>query len=347
MQSEGLALLPEVLRRVDLQALNTFGLPGCAEQFARVTDLGQVAALASAPGWEGVPKFVLGGGSNIVLTRDVPGIVLKVEIAGRRLAGEDEDAWYVEAGGGENWHEFVRWTLTQGWGGLENLSFIPGTVGAAPVQNIGAYGIELAERFHALRAVTLDGGEVLELDRAACRFAYRDSVFKREFAGRLLIGAVTFRLPKRWQAVTGYGEVARELSARGLATPRPLDVSDAVMAIRQRKLPDPARIGNAGSFFKNPLVTPTAFARLIAEHPDVPHYPQPDGSVKLAAGWLIERCGWKGRTLGAVGTYALQALVLVNAGGACGAEVVEIAQAIGRDVEARFGVRLEPEPVFV
>lgn len=347
MRNELGAVCPEVHRGVDLTAFNTFGLPARAESLVRITEPGQLAALAEQPGWEAVPKFVLGGGSNIVLTRDVPGMVLKVEIAGRSLVGEDDEAWYVEAGAGENWHDFVRWTLAQGWPGLENLSLIPGTVGAAPVQNIGAYGVELAERFHALRSIALDCGDGVELDRAACRFAYRDSVFKREFAGKLLITSVTFRLPKRWAAATAYGEVARELAARGLAQPGALDVSDAIIAIRQRKLPDPAHIGNAGSFFKNPVVTAEDFARLHAAHSDLPHYPQADGTVKLAAGWLIERCGWKGRRLGAVGTYPQQALVLVNAGGARGEEVLALAEAIARDVEARFGVRLEAEPVFV
>lgn len=348
MASERSCALPVIEAGVELGPLNTFGLAARAERLARITDPAQVAALAAGvPAWATMPRFVLGGGSNVILTRDVPGVVLKVEIAGRRLVGEDESAWYVEAGGGENWHAFVRWTLAQGWPGLENLSLIPGTVGAAPVQNIGAYGVELAERFHCLRALRLDSGEGVELDRAACRFAYRDSVFKRALAGKLLIAAVTFRLPKRWMPVTAYGELERELGARGARVPAPQEVSDAVIAIRQRKLPDPAHIGNVGSFFKNPVVDAAAFAGLIAAYPDMPHYAQADGSVKLAAGWLIERSGWKGRQLGAVGTYPRQALVLVNRGGACGRDVLRLAAAIGDEVEARFGIRLEAEPVIV
>ncbi|NMG44754.1 UDP-N-acetylmuramate dehydrogenase [Aromatoleum toluvorans] len=338
--------MPPLVRDADLRPYNTFGLPARAARLATIEDAAQVAALIAGPEWT-LPRLILGGGSNLVLTRDFPGLVLKVGIAGRRLAGEDADAWYVEAGAGENWHDFVRWTLAQGWPGLENLSLIPGTVGAAPVQNIGAYGLEMAERFHSLQAVSLETGAPLRLAGADCRFAYRDSVFKRELAGRVLITAVTFRLPKGWQPVTGYADVARELAARGIATPSALDVSDAVIAIRRRKLPDPARIGNAGSFFKNPVVDADLLARLDAAHPDLPRYPQPDSRFKLAAGWLIDRCGWKGRDLGPVGAYEQQALVLVNRGGATGADVERIARAIQADVFARFGVNLEPEPVFV
>jgi len=346
MRIETAAALPRIARDVDLGPLNTFGLPGRAARLAVIRDAAQVAALAAAPQALAGPRLVLGGGSNIVLGGDFPGLVLKVEIAGRRLVAEDADAWYVEAGAGEPWHDFVRWTLAQGWPGLENLSLIPGTVGAAPIQNIGAYGLEMAERFHALQAVSLDCGEPLAFTREACRFGYRDSVFKHAAAGQLVITAVTFRLPKRWTPVIGYAELARELAGRGPElTPR--EVSDAVVAIRRRKLPDPAEIGNAGSFFKNPVVDRTALARLAAEHPSLPHYSQPDGSYKLAAGWLIDRCGWKGRNLGPVGAFDKQALVLVNRGGASGPDVRRIADAIRADVRARFGIELEPEPVFV
>jgi len=341
------AALPHIERDADLRALNTFGLPGRAARLALIRDAAQIAALVASPELREGPRLVLGGGSNVVLGGDFPGLVLKIEIAGRRLVGEDADAWYVEAGAGEAWHDFVRWTLAQGWPGLENLSLIPGTVGAAPIQNIGAYGLEMAERFHALEAVSLDGGERLRFTRDDCRFGYRDSVFKHAAAGRLVIVAVTFRLPKVWHPVTGYAELARELAARGFARPTPLEVSDAVIAIRRRKLPDPAEIGNAGSFFKNPVVDAAALAGLVAAHPALPHYPQPDGSHKLAAGWLIDRCGWKGRNLGPVGAFDHQALVLVNRGGATGADVRRIADAIRADVRARFAIELEPEPVFV
>lgn len=338
--------IPEILKDSDLRALNTFGLPARAARMAVIRDAGDIPALFAQAGWADTPRLILGGGSNIVLTCDPPGLVLKVEIAGRELVGEDASAWLVRAGAGERWHDFVRWTLAQGWPGLENLSLIPGTVGAAPIQNIGAYGLELSERFECLHAVSLDTGRMRRFDLAECGFGYRDSVFKRAEAGRWLISSVTFRLPKVWKPVLGYAELAREVALSAPQATDPTHISDAVIAVRQRKLPDPALIGNAGSFFKNPVLNDTHFGRFLALHPDVPHYPQPDGSYKVAAGWLIDRCGWKGRSLGAVGCYERQALVLVNLGGATGAEVVRIAAAIQDDVEARFGVRLESEPVF-
>jgi UDP-N-acetylmuramate dehydrogenase len=336
-----------VQREVALDRLNTFGLPARAAWFAPITETAQLAALIRAPGWRDLPHFVLGSGSNLVLTGDFDGLVLHVRIAGRALTAEDADAWRVRAGAGVNWHDFVRWTLDQGWPGLENLSLIPGTVGAAPIQNIGAYGLEMAERFCHLDAVDLATGETVILDHAACQFGYRDSVFKREAANRYAITAVTFRLPKRWRPVARYADVAQELAARGIADPAAIDISDAVIAIRSRKLPDPTQIGNAGSFFKNPLLSAADFQRFIARWPDAPHYLQPDGAVKLAAGWLIERCGWKGRTLGPAGVYERQALVLVNRGGACGADVLRLARAIQDSVWATFAVALDVEPVVV
>lgn len=341
------AVLARVERDVDLRPLNTFGLPARAAHFAVIEDAGDLRALFAQPELAAAPRLVLGGGSNIVLTRDFDGLVLKVAIRGRRVVREDDDAWYIEAGAGENWHDFVRWTLAQGLPGLENLSLIPGTVGAAPIQNIGAYGVEVAERFDTLTAVPLDGGGPLVLTRADCAFAYRDSVFKRALAGRALITAVTFRLPKRWRPIVDYTDVADELAARGIGAPAAIDISDAVVAIRRRKLPDPAALGNVGSFFKNPVVDADVLARLAAAHPGLPSYPQPDGRYKLAAGWLIDRCGWKGRDLGPVGAYERQALVLVNRGGASGDDVRRAARAIQDDVAARFDVHLEPEPTFV
>ena len=334
-------------RDAPLQSLNTFGLSARAAWFATIETPAQLASLIARPEWKRWRRFVLGGGSNLILAGDFEGLVLHVRIPGREQVAEDADAWLVRAGAGEHWHDFVSWTLDRGWPGLENLALIPGTVGAAPVQNIGAYGLEMAERFHCLEAVDLATAETVVLDRAACRFDYRDSAFKREAAGRYLITAVTFRLPKRWQPVTGYADVARELDVRGIAKPTAWDIADAVVAIRSRKLPDPARIGNAGSFFKNPQVDAATFHNLFARYPGLPYYPQRDGTMKLAAGWLIERCGWKGKNLGPVGVYERQALVLVNRGGARGEDVLRLARAIQASVRAMFGVELEPEPVFL
>ena len=337
---------PGVELDVDLSALNTFGLGARAARLVRLRSAEQLAAVIAEPAWASAPRLVLGGGSNVVLCGDFSGTVLKVEIRGRRLVREEAAAWIVEAAGGESWHDFVRWTLAQGWPGLENLSLIPGTVGAAPIQNIGAYGLELAERFEGLDALDLRSGARQSFGLQDCAFGYRDSVFKRN-PGRWLVTAVRFRLPRPWQARLAYAELVHEVQAAGVSSPTALDISDAVCAIRRRKLPDPAEIGNVGSFFKNPVVDAAHGARLLAGHPAMPHYPQADGRVKLAAGWLIEQAGWKGRDLGAVGSFERQALVLVNRGGATGADLIRLAQAIMADVEGCFGVRLEPEPVLV
>jgi UDP-N-acetylmuramate dehydrogenase len=294
-----------------------------------------------------LPKFVLGGGSNLVLSRDPPGVVLKVEVRGRRVVERRADAVIVEAGAGENWHEFVAWTMEQDLPGLENLALIPGTVGAAPVQNIGAYGVELRDRFDSLDAVDLITGRTVTLDAAACRFGYRDSVFKQQLAGKSVIVRVRLRLPRPWQPVLGYLDLERKVAETGITAPEARTVFDWVCAIRRAKLPDPAEIGNAGSFFKNPVVTEEQCRDIIGRDPHVVHYPMPDGSFKLAAGWLIDACGWKGKTVGNAGVYDKQALVLVNRGGATGAEVVTLARAIQESVYGRFGIRLEPEPVIV
>ncbi|MDQ5910157.1 MAG: UDP-N-acetylmuramate dehydrogenase [Pseudomonadota bacterium] len=334
-------------RDISLQRLNTFGLPARAARLAAIETPEQLIALMALSEWRTWPRFILGGGSNLVLTGDFNGLVLHVRIPGRQLIAEDAEAWYVLAGAGENWHNFVIWTLDSGWPGLENLALIPGTVGAAPIQNIGAYGLEMAERFQQLEAVDLDTGESVVFDRAACAFGYRDSRFKGEAAGRYLVTNVTFRLPKCWQPLTRYADVARELEAREISQPTARQIAEAVIAVRSHKLPDPARIGNAGSFFKNPVVDAATFAQLAERYLDIPRYPQLDGTLKLAAGWLIERCGWKGRSLGAAGVYEQQALVLVNRGGARGEEVLRLAQAIQASVRAEFGVELEVEPVVL
>jgi UDP-N-acetylmuramate dehydrogenase len=295
----------------------------------------------------GLPRLVLGGGSNVLFTRDFAGLVLHMRSIGIEIVGEDADVTYVRAAAGENWHRFVQWTLMQGLNGLENLSLIPGSVGAAPIQNIGAYGVEVKDCFHALTAFDFETGKILALGKPDCRFGYRDSVFKNGLRDRAVILDVTFALPKRWQPNLRYADVAQELHARGLAAPTARDISEAVIAIRTRKLPDPAVIGNAGSFFKNPVVPAMQRDALLARHPQLVSYAQPDGSFKLAAGWLIDQCGWKGKSIGAAGVYEKQALVLVNRGGASGPDIVRLAEAIQADVSARFGVMLEPEPVFV
>lgn len=330
-----------------LRQLNTFGIDARATAYLRVTDEAMLAELRREPALASMPRLVLGGGSNMLFTRDYDGLVLHMTTTGIDIVGETGEAVIVRAAAGENWHRFVLQTIERGLPGLENLSLIPGSVGAAPIQNIGAYGAELKDCFHSLRAFDFNSGEILTLDRAACRFGYRDSIFKHELAHRAVILDVSFALPKHWQPNLRYAELAQELAARGKNAPSAADVSAAVVAIRTRKLPDPAVIGNAGSFFKNPVVSREIRDALLARYPGLVSFPQPDGSCKLAAGWLIDQCGWKGRHAGAAGVYEKQALVLVNRGGATGREIADLAAAVQADVQQRFGVMLEPEPVFI
>ena len=332
---------------VSLKPHNTFGLPAVARTLVRVTSDADVRQVVDHPELGRAPKFVLGGGSNIILTRDMPQLVLKVEVRGMRLVEERTGAWIIEAGAGENWHDFVAWTLAHGWPGLENLALIPGTVGAAPVQNIGAYGVELQDRFESLDAVDLVTGRSVTLRESICAFGYRDSVFKHSLANRSVITRVRFRLPRPWRPVIGYLDLERKIADTGIAAPSAQQIFDWICAIRRAKLPDPALVGNAGSFFKNPVVTPEQCRDIIGRDPEIVHYPLPDGSIKLAAGWLIDACGWKGKSMGQAGVYEKQALVLVNRGHAIGSEVMLLAGAIQESVYGRFGIRLEPEPLVV
>lgn len=335
-----------LLNQYDLGPLNTLALPGRAARFVRI----ETAEALRDPQFAHGPRFILGGGSNLVLGSDVDRLVLHMAISGKRLLKEDADAFYIEANAGENWHDFVQWTLAQGWPGLENLSLIPGLVGAAPIQNIGAYGLEVGERLHTVTAWDFDRQALVSFDRDDCRFAYRDSRFKQEgwhLSGRMAITSVLFRLPKAWQPNCRYADVAQELAARDIAVPSPRDIAEAVIAVRQRKLPDPTRIPNAGSFFHNPVVDAVQAEALKTAHPGLPSYPQADGRIKLAAGWLIEQAGWKGRSLGPVGMYEKQALVLVNHGGATGHDVKRTMAAVQESVREKFGVALTPEPIFL
>jgi UDP-N-acetylmuramate dehydrogenase len=352
-----------VASHFSLQPYNTFGIAAKALSLVRVQSVADVQAVAADPHWQSQPKFVLGGGSNIILTGDVKSLVLKSEIKGMRLVQETDKAWIVEAGAGERWHDWVCWTLAQGYGGLENMALIPGTVGAAPVQNIGAYGVELQDRFESLDAIDLQTGRCFTLHHGQCAFGYRDSVFKHGpdqsaggssrmgLAGRAMITHVRLRLPKQWRPVLDYADLERKIQETGIETPTAQQIFEWVVQVRRYKLPDPAVLGNAGSFFKNPTVTPEQCADIIARDPKVVHYPLHDGTIKLAAGWLIDACGWKGKTVGNAGVYEKQALVLVNRGGAeqpcTGGEVMTLAKAIQTSVYERFGIRLEPEPVVV
>jgi UDP-N-acetylmuramate dehydrogenase len=387
-----------VEKNVALREHNSFGIVAKALALVRISLVDDLrAAIAATQGtpqdFATHPPFILGGGCNIVLTGDVKPLTLKIEILGKRLVRETDKHWIVEVGAGENWHQTVTWTLQQGWPGLENLALIPGSVGASPVQNIGAYGVELQDRFDSLDAVHLHTGQAFTLTAAQCAFGYRDSVFKHTsgsadtpgmgLLNKAVITHVRFALPKQWRPELAYGDLQRKwaqyLEENGLQpkqillkqlsnteqleallqlgrsaglAPTAQQICDWVCQVRSAKLPDPAVIGNAGSFFKNPQVTPEQCADIIARDPKVVHYPMADGSIKLAAGWLIDACGWKGKTVGNAGVYDKQALVLVNKGTgtatpATGGEVMTLAKAIQTSVYERFGIMLEHEPVVV
>lgn len=343
----GQVAVPDLQEDVSLRPYNSFGLDARTRWFARCGDADQIARAVAEARERRRSLFILGGGSNLLLTGDVPGLVLRVENRGIEFLGETHSSRRVRAAAGESWHDFVMHTLDAGWPGLENLSLIPGTVGAAPIQNIGAYGVELESMFESLDALEIDSGQVVTLDRVACRFGYRDSVFKHAARGKYVILGVTIALPKAWRPQTGYRDLADGLAANGITDPSPREISDAVIAIRRSKLPDPAILGNAGSFFKNPLVSGEKLAALKNSHPGIVSYPQRGGGHKLAAAWLIDQAGWKGKVLGGAAVHDRQALVLVNRGGATAADVVALARAIQADILARYGIALEPEPEWL
>ncbi len=330
-----------------LHALNTFGIRATARTLWRITDAADVPALAAMlRAKSGPPPLVLGGGSNLLIAGDLEQPVLQVAIPGRRIVADDGATVVVEAGAGESWDGLVRWSLAQGTAGLENLALIPGTCGAAPIQNIGAYGVELREVFESLDAIDLHTGATRRFDAAECAFGYRDSLFKQPDGERWMVVALRLRLSRTPRLALDYGDIRDELARRGLSAPTPTDVADAVTAIRRRRLPDPAVLGNAGSFFKNPLVEPGTAAALVSREPGLPAWPAGD-RVKLSAAWMIERCGWKGHRDGDAGVHAAHALVLVNHGRARGDELLALSVRITDSVRARFGVSLEPEPRVV
>ncbi len=331
----------QIFHNYPLTAHNTFGLPAPARRFATVRTAGELQQLLAQ---EPPPYFVLGGGSNILLSRPLEALVIHNAISEKSILAEAEDYALVAAGGGENWHDFVSFCLDEDLGGLENLSLIPGTVGAAPIQNIGAYGVELQEVFDHLEAIELATGEKRRFEAGDCRFGYRNSIFKQELKGQYCITRVIFRLTRRRHRLRiDYGALRNTLAEMGASSPGIRQVSEAVIRIRRAKLPDPARLGNAGSFFKNPEIEKEVLTRLQTRFPEIVHYPLPNGRVKVPAGWLIEQCGWKGKRIGAVGAYDKQALVLVNYGGATGKELLGLARAIQDSVWEKFGIELETE----
>jgi len=326
---------------IDLKPFNTFGIAAKAAHFAVFRTVQDLKAAVKS----GIrPMHVLGGGSNVLLTGDVPGLLLKNEIIGIEVVRTFTNRVWVKAGGGVGWHPFVLWAVEQGFGGLENLSLIPGTVGAAPIQNIGAYSVELKDVFVKLEAYEWETGRIRTFTKAECQFGYRDSIFKRAAKGKYCILSVTFSLTRQAHRLNlSYGVIQKTLDVMQVAHPDIQSVSQAVIQIRSSKLPDPAVIGNCGSFFKNPETERRVLEEIRKTYPNAPGYDLPDGRVKIPAGWLIEQGGWKGKRVGNTGCYEKQALVLVNYGGAVGSEVKQLAVDIIDSVKERFGVQLEPE----
>jgi UDP-N-acetylmuramate dehydrogenase len=333
----------QVQENFSLKRYNTFSIDVLARSFVAFNTAEQLQEIAGTFSFNPATDLVLGGGSNLLLTRNVDGMVYKNEITGIHLVNEDENYKYIQAGAGENWHEFVLFCIDNNLGGVENLSLIPGNVGASPMQNIGAYGVELQDVFSSLDAFHLQEKKLVRFGLPDCRFRYRNSVFKNIYRNQFMILNVTFRLSKKPVLNTTYSSLEQELAAAGVQDPDIRAVSNAVIRIRRSKLPDPARIGNAGSFFKNPEVPSWLFVELKDRFPGIIGFPSAEGKVKLAAGWLIEQCGWKGYRRGDAGCHAKQALVLVNFGNASGKEIYELSEEILASVKEKFGVELERE----
>lgn len=332
----------QILENISLKPYNSFAINVNARYFAEIktaqdlTELFQTGLLTTQK------LLVVGGGSNILFTHDFDGLIIKISIKGLNSV-VDSDEVLVTSGAGEVWTDFVTYCVKNNYAGVENLSLIPGTVGASPIQNIGAYGVELKDVFESCSAFEIKTGQIKTFTFEDCHFGYRESIFKGELKGQFIITEVTFRLSSQPKINTSYGAIEAELQKRAIDHPNIADVSAAVSHIRVSKLPDPSTIGNAGSFFKNPVIEKYEFADIIAQHPDVVHYPTPDGRIKLAAGWLIEQCGWKGKKVGETGTWKNQALVLVNHGSATGTEVFQFSEQIIDSVKSTFGVTLERE----
>jgi UDP-N-acetylmuramate dehydrogenase len=332
----------EYLEDYSLKPYNTFGIDVKARYFTEALSEEDITKLAANLRHDFYPLLILGGGSNILFTRDYPGTVMKISTRGISVVKEDDDSVWVKAEAGENWDDFVKYCVENGLGGLENLSAIPGNAGTSPVQNIGAYGVEIKDTFDELEAFDLISKEKIIFRNVECEFGYRESIFKLKHKGRFIILNVTFRLWKNPALSLDYGNIREELAVLNVSQPGITDVRQAVCNIRARKLPDPAVIGNAGSFFKNPVILPDEFEQLKASFPGIVSFPQ-DGKIKLAAAWMIEQCGWKGKRVGNAGVHATQPLVLVNHGNASGSEILSLGEEIKKSVLEKFGVSLETE----
>ncbi|MEX1010603.1 MAG: UDP-N-acetylmuramate dehydrogenase [Balneolaceae bacterium] len=344
MSGTGKGSVPEIRKGIDLTPWNTMSVKAVAERFTSVQNSEQLLALHRKGELRIGDLFVLGGGSNVLFAGRVDPLVLKVEIGGLEQIELENGAVHLRAGAGVNWHSLVTHAVRRGLGGIENLALIPGTAGAAPIQNIGAYGVELDDRFVSLEALDLESGSMCRFERSDCRFGYRDSLFKRSGRGRYVVTSITLRLDREPHIIRrGYRALDDWLQEQKLENPGIEDIYDAVVAIRSSKLPDPKELGNAGSFFKNPILSEADWSELKAHYEDVPGWPAGEGQIKVPAGWLIEKAGWKGRREGSVGTYNKQALVVVNHGGATGEEVLQFASRIQNHVREKFAIDLVPE----
>ena len=331
----------KIQKNISLRPYNTFGIDAKARYFAPFSNTDELSELLTLD--PRLLTFILGGGSNILFTKDYDGLILKNEIRGIELLREDEEYVYVKAGAGENWHQFVLYCINNNWAGVENLSLIPGNIGAAPIQNIGAYGVEFSNVFWALETLHLQEKKVVRFVVSDCEFGYRESIFKRKYKDQFAILNITLRLKKKPEFHTSYGTIQQELDKMGIKELSVRAISQAVINIRSSKLPDPKEIGNAGSFFKNPSVTKEHYRQLKTVYKGIIGFNNIDGTVKLAAGWLIEQCNWKGFRRGDAGVHAKQALVLVNYGNATGKEIYDLSEDILQSVKKRFDVTLERE----
>ena len=332
-----------VLTNQSLQSYNTFGIDVSAKYFSEIKSTDDFKALITEPGFEKEEKLILGGGSNILFTKNVDGLVIKNSLPGIIIIKEDPYHSWIKVAAGEPWHPFVLYCVERNLAGIENLSLIPGLVGAAPMQNIGAYGVEIKDTCEEVEAVNMATGEEEIFNNAACEFGYRESIFKHKLKGQFLITAVTFKLNKIFKPNIHYGDIKRTLEEMRVQEITIKAVSDAVITIRSSKLPDPKVIGNAGSFFKNPVVSRKLFNTLISKNPLMPNYPQKNGEVKIPAGWLIEQCGWKGKVVGNTGAHKSQSLVLVNYGHATGHEIYDLALQIRQSVKEKFDIDITTE----
>jgi len=325
-----------------LKKYNTFGIEAKAKQFVAVHSVDELKTILQEN--QNQKKFILGGGSNMLLTQDINALVIHIDLKGKKIIKEDDDFVWVKSMAGENWHEFVLWTIDQNYGGLENMSLIPGNVGTTPVQNIGAYGTEIKDTFVSCDAMKIDTQKMKTFSKEECKFGYRESIFKQEVKDQFIITSVVFKLTKRNHKInTSYGDITKELEKQNVITPTLKDVSNAVIAIRQSKLPDPKELGNSGSFFKNPIISKSDFDKIHALHPEMPHYVVSETEVKVPAGWLIEKTGFKGKRFGDAGIHKNQALVLVNYGNATGQEILNVSKDIQATILKEFGIAIEAE----